>query len=1744
MKTKLLVLLFLASLTTYAQYTTIPDVNFEKKLITLGIDSGPTDGRVLTNSINKLTSLNVSSSSIVDLTGIQDFVALKTLNCYNNELTSLDVSKNIALTSLNCKATLLSTLDITKNIVLGSLDISVHPYGTSGGTPSGKFISLDLSKNIALTTLTCDNNPITTLDISKNLALTTLSCVANKLTSLDLSKNLNLKSLYCESNAINSLDVTNNIALTDLNCRANLLSTLNVTKNILLKTLDFSFYSTNVVGHDTPGKITYVDISQNTSLESLSCDSNPLTILDLSKNPALKKLSCRAIKLTSLDLTNNLNLENLICDSNQINSLDFTKNLALKTLSCLSNKLTNLDISKNVALTDLYCYSNLLTNLDLSKNVALTDLNCSSNMLTSLNLKNGKNTLLRNLYFKANPNLTCIKVDDVAYSNTNWANSKEYFAFFSPYDCNAVTNIPNAVFEDKLIALGIDTDGKNGVVLNTSIATITSLNVSNSSITDLTGIQGFTALTTLNCSGNLLKKLDLSKNTTLTTLNCSNNPTLICIQVADVAAAANWAVIKDAIASYSLDCTIYTLIPDAKFEDKLIALGIDKDGKNGKVVTESISHLTTLDVSRSSIADLTGIQDFVSLIQLDCYNNKLTSIDVTMLTTLIRLDCSFNQLSSLDISKNIALKNLICYNNLLTVLDLSTNTNLDYLLSSQNQLTALDVSNNVKLFQVWCHDNKIKTLDFSKNPLLTQVLCSNNSLVSLNIKNGKNTLIKTNDNGGVRFNNNPDLKCIVVDDITYSNTNWSNKKDSFAFYSPFDCSTVTQIPDAKFEDKLIALNIDTDGKNGFIMNPSIASISSLDVSNSSISNLTGIQGFTTLTTLSCTGNLFKKIDLSKNTALTTLNCSNNTDLTCIQVADITYATANWTTIKDATASYSLDCTIYTLIPDPKFEDKLIALQIDRDGKNGKIATENIASLTSLDVSNSSITDMTGIQDFVALTSLSCNNNQISHLNISKNVALTTFYCSSNNLTSLNLKNGKNSLLTNANISLSYNPNLKCILVDDVTYANANWSNRKDATATFNTDCTPYTLIPDANFEDKLIALGIDKDGKNGKVVTASIASITTLEVYSSNIASLTGIQDFVSLTYLDCSGNALTALNVTKNTALTYLDCSTNAIITLDVSKNTALTDLYCNINKLMTLGVSKNLALNKLNCSENTLTTLDVSKNTVLTEINCYKNSLTSLNLKNGNNVNMKRMYFANLAQNSNLQCIQVDNATFCNSNWEAKDASAGYSSDCTALLNTYTTIPDGKFEDKLIALNIDKDGKNGKVLTANISKVGTLDVSNSEITDLTGIQDFKMLTSLTCGNNAITTLDVSKNQNLDKLYCSVNKISNLDLTNNTVIRVLSCSFNLLTTLNVSANKSLKELECSNNNLSYLNIQNGNNANMQNMNFGNFTTNPNLTCILVDDAAYSIANWAIAKDKIATYNTACVPYTLIPDSNFENQLIAIGIDTDGKNGKVKTSSINTQIDLDIRNSSIADMTGIQDFIALKNLNCSGNLLTSIDVSKNVALINLFCEENQLPNLNISQNIKLDYLSCYKNQLTSLDVSKNEVLTYLSCGANLLTNLDVSKNSKLTSLYCDKNKLVKLNVKNGNNTNTTAFMATNNPNLSCIQVDDANYASGASTFFKDATATYSSTCGTLGIEDSVSDKIAIYPNPTKGELHIDNIVLKKATVYDALGKLVKTTTFTSGANDNTIYLTGLPKGVYYVYLESEGSNTAKKIIVE
>ena len=168
--------------------------------------------------------------------------------------------------------------------------------------------------------------------------------------------------------------------------------------------------------------ISSLDVSQNTALTRLECQGNSITSLDVSQNTNLTHLNCHLNSISSLDVTQNTALTFLHCLLNSISSLDVSQNTALTNLSCSNNSISSLDVSQNTALTNLECQGNSISSIDVSQNTALYYLHCYNNSLTSLNLANGNNMNMHSLFFNAtnNPNLTCIQVDDVAWSTSNW----------------------------------------------------------------------------------------------------------------------------------------------------------------------------------------------------------------------------------------------------------------------------------------------------------------------------------------------------------------------------------------------------------------------------------------------------------------------------------------------------------------------------------------------------------------------------------------------------------------------------------------------------------------------------------------------------------------------------------------------------------------------------------------------------------------------------------------------------------------------------------------------------------------------------------------------------------------------------------------------------------------------------------------------------------------------------------------------------------------------------------------------------------------------------------------------------------------------------------------------------------------------------------------------------------------------------------------------------------------------------
>ena len=152
----------------------------------------------------------------------------------------------------------------------------------------------------------------------------------------------------------------------------------------------------------------------------------------------------------------------------------------------------------------------------------------------------------------------------------------------------------------------------------------------------------------------------------------------------------------------------------------------------------------------------------------------------------------------------------------------------------------------------------------------------------------------------------------------------------------------------------------------------------------------------------------------------------------------------------------------TYVPDDAFEQALINLYLD-DIFDDSVNTSAIDTVLTLLISNNGVTDLTGIEDFIQLSNLSCSGNQIIDLDLSNNYNLVELNCNNNLLSSLDVRNGNNTGLLY--FTAINNPQLDCIAVNDVTHANFNWI--KDSGCVFSSNCGT-SFVEDYQSKRKLI----------------------------------------------------------------------------------------------------------------------------------------------------------------------------------------------------------------------------------------------------------------------------------------------------------------------------------------------------------------------------------------------------------------------------------------------------------------------------------------------------------------------------------------------------------------------------------------------------------------------------------------------------------------------------------------------------
>ena len=179
--------------------------------------------------------------------------------------------------------------------------------------------------------------------------------------------------------------------------------------------------------------------------------------------------------------------------------------------------------------------------------------------------------------------------------------------------------------------------------------------------------------------------------------------------------------------------------------------------------------------------------------------------------------------------------------------------------------------------------------------------------------------------------------------------------------------------------------------------------------------------------------------------------------------------------------------------------------------------------------------------------------------------------------------------------------------------------------------------------------------------------------------------------------------------------------------------------------------------------------------------------------------------------------------------------------------------------------------------------------------------------------------------------------------------------------------------------------------------------------------------------------------------------------------------------------------------------------------------------MDLSQNLALEELDCQQNQLTSLDLSNNTLLKYLDCYNNQVSFL---------------------NVRNGNNQNISNehFRTSSNPNLICIFVDDKAYSQN-NWLLVDPNSNFVETqqeCDDLGLGSNKKLNIKVYPNPVKNKLFIEaeNKSNLHYTLYSLTGKQLKQgEMFPVNMQDQAT-------GIYFIQLTQNHQSHTYKIIKE
>lgn len=522
---------------------------------------------------------------------------------------------------------------------------------------------------------------------------------------------------------------------------------------------------------------------------------------------------------------------------------------------------------------------------------------------------------------------------------------------------------------------------------------------------------------------------------------------------------------------------------------------------------------------------------------------------------------------------------------------------------------------------------------------------------------------------------------------------------------------------------------------------------------------------------------------------------------------------------------------------------------------------------------------------------------------------------------------------------------------------------------------------------------------------------------------------------------------------------------------------------------------------------------------------------------------------------------------------------------------IPDMNFKSALLTnSSINTNGDDEIQLSEAESFTDTLELVFAGISDFTGIEAFTGLTGLNIRHNTLTSpLDLSANTQLKYLNCSSTAISQLDLANLQHLEHLECNQNnLLTGLQFSNHPALRTVEAwGNMNLSSINLSGAPNLEFLDCSSSNLTTidlstvlqlksfNCGMSYLTAIDVSMlpALEYLNVRSNQITSLDVTnnLLLTQLLCNSNplgilnvtlntelltlfcSYNELTQLDVSTNTKlkllncmGNNLNAIDVSTNVDLEILNISYNNNISAIDIsnnTKLIDFNCSFNAINSLDVTSNPDLQILTFFRNNIQEIDLSQNNQIHTLKFDRNDIEELDVTNLSELKILDCSLNKIGTLDLSQNSQLINLTAYSNGMHTLNVRNGNNTNVTYFSTFNNPNLTCVTVDDADYSTQnwSSTSYVDATTSFSEDCteGNAGLGKNQTIELVLFPNPATDVLKLKvNEDIDAFVIIDAVGTLI------CAGQASEIDITSLSSGKYLIQVHTTGGQMVNGFFVK